>query len=48
MTHIPYTGSGPALLGLLSGNVDVMFDNLPATLPQIRSGELKGFAVTSA
>ena len=48
MTHIPYTGSGPALLGLLSGNVDVMFDNLPSALPQIRSGKLTGFAVTSA
>ena len=47
MTHIPYTGSGPALLGLLSGNVDVMFDNLPSALPQIKSGKLKGFAVTS-
>ena len=48
MTHIPYTGSGPALLGLLSGNVDVMFDNLPSALPQIKSGKLTGFAVTSA
>jgi tripartite-type tricarboxylate transporter receptor subunit TctC len=48
MTHIPYTGSGPALLGLLSGNVDVMFDNLPSALPQIKSSKLKGFAVTSA
>ena len=48
MTHIPYTGSGPALLGMLSGSVDVMFDNLPSALPQIKSGKLKGFAVTSA
>ena len=48
MAHIPYTGSGPALLGLLSGNVDVMFDNLPSALPQIKSGKLTGFAVTSA
>jgi tripartite-type tricarboxylate transporter receptor subunit TctC len=48
MTHIPYTGSGPALMGLLSGTVDVMFDNLPSALPQIKSGKLKGFAVTSA
>ncbi len=48
MTHIPYTGSGPALLGLLSGNVEVMFDNLPSALPQIKSGKLTGFAVTSA
>ncbi len=48
MTHIPYTGSGPALLGLLSGQVDVMFDNLPSALPHVRGGKLKAFAVTSA
>ena len=47
MTHIPYTGSGPAVLGLLSGNVDVMFDNLPSSLQQIKAGKLKAFAVTS-
>ena len=47
MTHIPYTGSGPAVLGLLSGNVDVMFDNLPSSLAQIKAGKLKAFAVTS-
>lgn len=48
MTHIPYTGSGPALLGMISGNVDVMFDNLPTALPQIKGGKLRAFAVTSA
>jgi tripartite-type tricarboxylate transporter receptor subunit TctC len=47
MTHIPYSGSGPALLGMVSGNVDVMFDNLPSAMPQIKSGRLKAFAVTS-
>ncbi len=48
MTHIPYRGSGPALLDLMGGSVDVMFDNLPSALPQIKSGKLKAFAVTSA
>ena len=48
MTHIPYRGSGPALLDLVSGNTDVMFDNLPSALPQIKGGKLKAFAVTSA
>lgn len=48
MTHIPYRGSGPALLDLMGGNVDVMFDNLPSALPQIKSGKLRAFAVTSA
>jgi tripartite-type tricarboxylate transporter receptor subunit TctC len=48
MTHIPYTGSAPALLGLVSGQVDVMFDNLPSAMALIKSGKLKAFAVTSA
>ena len=48
MTHIPYTGSAPALLGLVSGQVDVMFDNLPSAIALIKSGKLKAFAVTSA
>ena len=48
MTHIPYRGSGPALLDLVGGSVDVMFDNLPSALPQIKAGKLKSFAVTSA
>jgi len=48
MTHFPYTGSGPALLAMLSGDMDVMFDNLPSSMPHIRSGKLKALAVTSA
>lgn len=48
MVHIPYTGSGPALMGLLSGNVDVMFDNLPSSMAQIKGGKLTAFAVTSS
>lgn len=47
MTHIPYRGSGPAMLDLVSGNTDVMFDNLPSSMPQIKAGKLKAFAVTS-
>lgn len=48
MLHLPYRGSGPALLDLMAGNVDLMFDNLPSALPQIRAGKLKAIAVTSA
>ena len=48
MTHIPYRGSGPAMLDLVGGSVDVMFDNLPSALPQIKAGKLKAFAVTSS
>lgn len=48
MLHFPYRGSGPALLDLMAGNMDLMFDNLPSALPHIRSGKLKALAVTSA
>ncbi len=48
MVHIPYRGSGPALIDLLGGTMDVMFDNLPSALPHIRAGKLKALAVTSA
>ena len=48
MTHIPYRGSGPALLDLVAGNTDVMFDNLPSSMQQIKAGKLKPLAVTSA
>ena len=48
MLHLPYGGSGPALIDLISGNTDLMFDNLPSSLPHIKSGRLKALAVTSA
>ena len=47
MVHFPYRGSGPALLDLMSGTMDVMFDNLPSSLPQIKAGRLRALAVTS-
>ncbi len=48
MVHFPYRGSGPALLDLVGGSMDVMFDNLPSALPHIKSGRLVALAVTSA
>jgi tripartite-type tricarboxylate transporter receptor subunit TctC len=48
MLHFPYRGSGPALLDMLGGSMDVMFDNLPSSMPHIKSGKLKALAVTSA
>ena len=48
MVHFPYRGSSPALLDLVAGNMDVMFDNLPSAMPHIKSGKLKAFAVTSS
>ena len=47
MAHIPYRGSGPALLDLAAGNMDVMFDNLPSAMQLIKAGKLKALAVTS-
>ena len=47
MVHFPYRGSGPALIDLIGGSMDLMFDNLPSALPQIKAGKLKGLAVTS-
>src|SRR5438034_5972010 len=48
MTHVPYKGSAPALQDLLGGQVQLMFDNLPPSLPQIKAGRLRALAVTSA
>ena len=47
MVHFPYKGSSPALLDLVGGSTDVMFDNLPSSLQLIKSGKLKALAVTS-
>ena len=48
MTHVPYKGSAPALTDLIGGQVQVMFDNLPSSLAQIKAGKLRAIAVTSA
>jgi tripartite-type tricarboxylate transporter receptor subunit TctC len=48
LTHIPYKGSAPALTDLLAGTVDVIFDNMPPSLPHIRAGKLRALAVTTA
>ncbi|MFN3208619.1 MAG: Bug family tripartite tricarboxylate transporter substrate binding protein [Roseovarius sp.] len=47
MTHVPFRGSGEAVPALLSGDVDVMFDNLPSAMPHIQSGALRALAVTT-
>jgi len=48
MTHVPYKGSAPALTDLMGGQVQLMFDNLPSSLPFIKAGKLRALAVTSA
>ena len=46
--HVPYTGSAPALNGLVAGNVDIMFDNLGVSLALVKGGKLRLLAVASA
>ncbi len=48
MVHVPYRGGGPALVGLLDGEVQVFFSTVTQMLPYIREGRLRGLAVTSA
>ena len=48
LTHVPYRGSAPALTDLISGTVQVMFDNMPSSLPHIQAGKLRALAVTTA
>ncbi len=47
MTHVPYRGSNPALTDMLSGQVQIMFDNMPSILPHIKAGRLRALAVTT-
>jgi len=47
MVHVPYRGGAPALTDLLAGQVHVMFDNLPTCAEHVKSGKLRGLAVTS-
>src|SRR6195256_854084 len=47
MVHVPYRGGAPALTDLISGQVQVMFDNIPTAMEFVRSGKLRGLAVTS-
>ncbi len=46
MTHVPYKGSGPAVADTLAGQTQVMFASLVAASPQVKSGKLRGLAVT--
>jgi tripartite-type tricarboxylate transporter receptor subunit TctC len=48
MTHVPYRSAGPALADLIGGQVQVMFDGLPASIEHIRAGRLRALAVTTA
>jgi tripartite-type tricarboxylate transporter receptor subunit TctC len=47
IVHIPFRGSGPAVASVLAGETQMMFDNLPPVLPQIKAGKMRALGVTS-
>ncbi len=47
VTHIPYTGAGPALRDTVGGQVEIIFDNVPSALPHIKGGRLVALAVAA-
>ncbi|MDC7788212.1 tripartite tricarboxylate transporter substrate binding protein [Rhodoplanes sp. TEM] len=47
ITHVPYRGSSPALTDLITGRIDVMFDNASTALPQVQGGKVRAIAVTT-
>jgi tripartite-type tricarboxylate transporter receptor subunit TctC len=48
LTHVPYKGAGPMMQDLLAGQVDMAFDGMSTSAPQIKGGKLKPLAVTTA
>ena len=48
LNHIPYKGSGPALVDLIGGQVQIMFENISSGMPHVQSGKLRVLAVTGA
>jgi tripartite-type tricarboxylate transporter receptor subunit TctC len=48
MLHVPYRGAGPALIDLLGGQMQIMFDAMPSSIEYIRAGKLRPLAVTTA
>jgi tripartite-type tricarboxylate transporter receptor subunit TctC len=47
LVHVPYKGSGPAITDLLGGQVSLFFDNMASALPYVKSGRLRGLAITT-
>jgi tripartite-type tricarboxylate transporter receptor subunit TctC len=47
MVHVPFRGAGPALQAGLAGDIQILFDNLYPSLPQVQDGKLNGLCVTT-
>ncbi len=45
IVHVPYKGSGPAVADTIAGQIEILFDNLPSSMPQIQSGRLRAMAI---
>ena len=46
LVHVPYRGLGPALNDAIGGQIQVLFDNLPTSLPHVQAGKLRALAVS--
>ena len=47
LTHIPYKGSGPAMIDLIGGQIHLMFENVSTALPYVKAGQIRALGVTS-
>ena len=48
IVHIPYTGGGPQVIAIMSGQVDLGFASITNTLPQVKAGKIKALAISSS
>ena len=47
LTHVPYKGSGPAFIDLIGGQIQMLFSSTVSTMPHVKSGKVRGLAITS-
>ncbi|MGQ0751175.1 MAG: tripartite tricarboxylate transporter substrate binding protein [Betaproteobacteria bacterium] len=48
IVHVPYKGTGPSMIDLLAGSIDMVFSNLPPAVPFVQEGRMRGIAITTA
>ena len=48
MIHVPYKGGAPALIDLVGGQIDLMFETIPTAMPYAKSGKLRALGITTA